>query len=413
MARVLVTYGWCRTSYVIVRSLAKRGHDVYACSSLRPAMASWSRFTRGGAVVRDPFEEPEAFVTDVAALVGRWGIEAIFPGHEDAIPLRQYAGLLPDDVALVCPPLDDLVRGVDKASTARVAVSAGVHVPDTLFPEHPQDAVAAAELLGFPVVVKLRHSNGGKGVVVAEDAAAVRAAFDGPFRGLGDRPGHVALVQRFATGSVVGACLIARDGEPIAMYGERYLRTKDDGFGTSTYRCPEPSPALLEATARMVRALRWSGIGHFDFLEEAGTGRLLFLEMNPRPWGAIHLAYVNGFDFPAAALALALGATDLEGFFPRGRDHGLRHSVWLVGEGIRLVHRLMLRGRAWQVHTPAGGRPHLQWWRARLDGFEWHDPLAFAAECTCYLSEFVRTRGHVNPHTDGMHAPIDLAERPR
>ena len=402
MARVLVTYGWCRTSYVVARSLVKHGHTVYACSSLRPAMTAWSRVSRGGAVVRDAFSEPEAFSRDVAALVRRWRIDVVFPGHEDAIALRQHEGLLPESVVLACPSLQSLVHAVDKGLMTQAALSAAVDVPTTAFPEHADEAVAAADHIGYPVALKLRRSNGGKGIIVAHDADEVDAAFSGPWAGIGDRPGHVAIIQRFVRGAVVGGCFMARDGTPIALYGERYLRTKDGAFGTSTYRAPEPSGALLDVTARLVGAVGWSGIGHIDFIEELDTGRLLFLELNPRPWGAIHLAVTNGFHFPAAAVAHALGEVDLEHFFPPDRDHGHRRSLWLVGEGIRFVHHALQRGRGSAPEERPTQRRGIDWRSTRLDGFAWDDPTVFVAECLCYLAAFARAGGDVNPARDGM-----------
>jgi len=362
--------------------------------------------------VRDPFEEPKAFVENVAALVRRWRIDAIFPGHEDAIPLQRLAGRLPAGVTIVSPPGPALVRAVDKGEMTRRAIEAGLTVPFTAFPDSVEAVEAEAERIGYPVVLKLRRSNGGKGVLVAEDRYDVRAAFDGPWAGLVDQPGQEPIVQRFVPGAVVGACFLAVEGTPIAVYGERYLRTKDVGFGTSTYRSPEPSAALREATTKLIQALGWTGIGHMDFLEETGTGQLHFLELNPRPWGAIHLAYVNGFDFPAAAVAQALGEEDLERYFPRDQNHGALHSLWLVGEGIRLASQLASqRGRTHaRPHHPTQ-QGHVAWRVTRPDGFLWHDPGAFLAECACYLGMYVRTRGDVNPHTDGMLRQLDQPTR--
>ncbi len=407
MARVLVTYGWCRTSYVVARSLVAHGHEVYSCSSLRPAMTAWSRLTRAGANVRNPFSQPEDFSRDVAELVRRWRIDVVFPGHEDALALRQYEGLLPKGVVLACPPLDALVGAIDKGVTTRAALAAGIDVPRTAFPEDRDEAIGAADAIGYPVVLKLRRSNGGKGVVVAYDADEVDSAFTGAWAGIADRRGPVALVQRFVRGAVVGACFMARDGAPVAVYGERYLRTKDGGFGTSTYRVPEPSPPLLDATARLIGAIGWSGIGHVAFIEERDTGRLFLLELNPRPWGAIHLAVTNGFHFPAAALAHALGESDLECFFPPDRDHGRRHSLWLVGEGIRLVHRVRQLARHRANEERPTQRRGVDWREVRPDGFAWDDPAAFVAECVCYLAAFARAGGDLNPATEGMLATPD------
>lgn len=409
MARVLVTYAWCRTSYLIVRSLARQGHEVFTVSSRRPAAGSWSRFSKGGAVVRDPFENPDGFVEDVAGHASRWRVDAVFPGHEDAIPLRRHAHLLPDGVVIVAPPLELLTKAVDKAHMTRVAAEAGVDVPETAHPSSVDEAIAEAERIGFPVVVKLHRSNGGKGVFAASDADTVGRAFSKTEARSVDGSGVTAFIQRFVRGTVVGACFIAKDGATDVVFGERYLRTKDGGFGTSTYRRPERSEALDIATHRLVGATTWTGLGHFDFVEEEGTGRLFFLEANPRPWGAIHLAYVNGVDFPAAALGLAL-TSDPGALSTGAKAQRDIHSLWPIGEGIRLVHELqsVLSGRSERLAPLQTSR--INPFRTRLDGLVWHDPLPFVAEAASYLRGFVLAGGDTNPRSAGMHEIAEVAD---
>ena len=144
--RILVTYGWCRTAYVAVKSLARRGHEVYTCSSRRPSMSAWSRWTKSSAHVADPFVKPAEFTRDIARLIDTWSIDVVLPGHEDALILRQNDRLLPDRAVLACPDFEALGRGFDKAAFTLAALEAGVPVPQTRF---PASVVEAEDAAGF------------------------------------------------------------------------------------------------------------------------------------------------------------------------------------------------------------------------------------------------------------------------
>ena len=399
MARVLVTYGWCRSSYVAVRSLATAGHTVFVCSHRRPAMASWSRFSSDGATVTDPFGEPFRYAREVADLVNRWAIDVILPGHEDGLALRRHEDVLPDGVILACPVLGDFERGVDKVEMTRLAAQLGVKTPRSAFPKTVDEAMAAAAEIGYPVVVKASRSNGGKGVRRVDGPEELRSLLDGGLQPFGDGVAGFPFIQAFHRGAIVGGCMLAQRGSLVATFGERYLRTKDEGFGTSVYREPMVSAAIDDALARVAGSLKWTGLAHADFIEDSATGELLFLELNPRPWGAIHLAYVNGFDFPAAAIDQALGEEALQRHFSPRPSAELR-SLWLVGEGIRAA--VLLRTRGWRAFLGAPWTVLRSLPGSSIDGFVWHDPLALVAEAVCYGHGFLAARGDTNPATRGM-----------
>ena len=399
MARVLVTYGWCRSSYVAVRSLAAAGHSVFVCSHLRPAMASWSRFSSDGATVADPFGEPERYAREVAELVNRWAIDLIFPGHEDGLALRRHEDVLPEGVELACPVLGDFELGVDKVEMTRLAARIGVRTPRSAFPKTIDEALTAAADIGYPVVVKARRSNGGKGVRLVHGPDEMRILCSEGLLPFGEGATTFPFIQAFHQGAVVGGCMLAQHGRVVATFGERYLRNKDEGFGTSVYRERMISAATDDALTRLAAALRWTGLAHADFIEDPATGELLFLELNPRPWGAIHLAYVNGFDFAAAAVEQALGGEALQRYFVPRQSADLR-SVWLVGEGIRST--VLLRTRGWTAFLRSPWTVLRSLPGARIDGFVWHDPLPLVAEAVCYGHGYFAARGDTNPATRGM-----------
>ena len=392
---MLVTYGWCRTAYIAVRALAARGHKVYSCSHLLPSMTGWSRFCRGSASVSNPFEAPAAFTKEISELVERWDIDVVLPGHEDALVLREFEHLLPDGLLLACPSQQALIKGLDKIKVTRIAQAAGVSVPETICPSSVEEALDVAPALGFPLVLKLAHSNSAKGVAIVRDLDELKTALMERFVAAAIAAGdHFPYLQKFCEGVAVGCCFMARKGHIDGWFGERYLRSKSDGIGTSVFREPFPSAKLRLQAEKIVRALEWDGIGHFDFIENREDGDLVLLEMNPRPWGAINLSLVNGFDFIGATVAHALGEKDLTGFFNSHPDSELR-SIWGVGEGIRFAHLLGTCQFSAAAKVPFEVFKSLK--NSRFDDLIWHDPLPFLGEAICYGKIFFGSGEVITP----------------
>ncbi|HEX5948115.1 MAG TPA: cyanophycin synthetase, partial [Actinomycetota bacterium] len=100
----------------------------------------------------------------------------------------------------------------DKNLTNRLLAAAGLPVPRSEIVLDPEDAVAAAERIGYPVVVKPLDGNHGRGVGLdIRDEAAVRAGFD---RAVGQSRRGVVVVESFVTGNdyrvlVVGGHMVA------------------------------------------------------------------------------------------------------------------------------------------------------------------------------------------------------------
>jgi predicted ATP-grasp superfamily ATP-dependent carboligase len=395
MVKVLVTYGWCRTAYLSVRALTALGHQVYSCSHLQPSMSAWSRFCCGSALVSNPFEMPIAFTKDISNLVDRWNIDIVLPCHEDALVLREQQKYLPQLVKVASAEIGSLRLGLNKRSITEIAQSVGVSVPNTIFPNTLEEAFELAPSLGFPLVIKLTRSNSAKGVFIVKTEEELKSRLLEACTNSKDKfLGDFLYLQAFHHGSVVGGCFMARNGNIDGYFGERYLRTKTGTMGTSVFREPFESSNLQSRVTSMVKALSWTGIGHFDFIEDSHTGDFLLLEMNPRPWGAINLAYVNGFDFIGALVAHTLNEQELKVFF-RSRPRQSLRSMWILGEAIRLAYILSTGQFGIGFSTVFTTLKSLR--HTRFDDFLWHDPLPFLAESLCYAKGFLHSNKNFNP----------------
>lgn len=141
-------------------------------------------------------------------------------------------------------------------------------------------------------------------------------------------------------------------------------------------------PEVLAGCTRMALALGLTGVFHFDFIEDARTGRLCFLDLNPRLGGSTGKALAAGYDEPLALLAtLAPSALPGAPFLrPTLRSAGGKHQALRA-----LVSVLRGRSTAADYPCPARGRAVaglLQFLLAGRDEIVnlagWRSALAFA-----------------------------------
>ena len=341
------------------------------------------------------------FVEQVAGICRANRITHVFPCHEDALVLREHARLLANGVQLVCPSAEVIRRCIDKAEMTQLAESAGVAIPRSLFPASAEALLEGVSAWELPVVLKLRRGNSGKGVYIESSRAGVAQRVEQTLKPYFEAGERLPYAQQFVDGQVLGACFFAVEGKMHAFFGERYLRTKNAGIGTSTWRVPCDLSQLRESTGKMVEALGWNGLGHMDFMLDRSDDVVRFLEINPRPWGGIHHAIANGYDFPAAQMAMAEGSDPTAGgYFDAAGSRRSRPSLWLLGEMIRTVH--LIKERRWREGLLSPLLTLRALFGGRLDDFHWTDPAPFFAQAWCYGRQFLRSGGNTNPDAAGM-----------
>jgi acetyl-CoA carboxylase, biotin carboxylase subunit len=238
---------------------------------------------------------PAQSYLDAAAVIdaaGQAGVAAVHPGYgflaENAAFARQVlaAGLIwvgPDPAAI--EQMGDKIRARNLMERAGVPVSPGSREPVG----DVATAVAEADRIGYPVMVKAAAGGGGIGMGVAASPADLRAAFE-TARSRAERffGSPEILIERYVTRArhVEVQILGLADGRVLAL-GERdcSVQRRHQKVAEET-----PSPGvsaalrerMLAAAVRAGQAVGYRGAGTVECLVEAGAGSFVFLEMNTR-----------------------------------------------------------------------------------------------------------------------------------
>ncbi len=258
--------------------------------------------------------------------------DAVHPGWGFLAENSSFATACEDnDLVFVGPRPETIDTMGDKVAAKAAVATAGLPlVPGSDGAASLADAVALAEEVGFPVLLKAAAGGGGRGMRLVEDPADLEDAFR---TAAGEAQAAFSDGSLYVEKAIVGArhveIQVLGDGEgAVLTLGER-----DCSIQRRHQKLVEeaPSPAVtsglrreMEAAARRAcETLRYRGAGTLEFLLDA-EGRFYFIEMNTRLQVEHPVTeLVTGIDLARAQLDVAAG----EGL-PASQSDALRgHAI--------------------------------------------------------------------------------------
>lgn len=297
-AAVLLTDAQERSAPIACESLGRAGYRVGGASSERPAPGRWSRFCDKRFDVPDPRADSREFARAVAEIARKGSFATIMPGSDAAlIAISTHRDLFPTEVELGLPAEEVVDACVSKVSLMARASDAGLAAPETVVCADRDEALAAAERLGYPVLLKPRRS------VFTEDGdiqqrtsflAVDEAALVGELSGFG----LPCLLQRHFSGALISIGGVAAAAELPGLAVSRYIRTWPPHAGSVSCSETISAPAdLLDRVGKFVAATGWEGIFELELIEGEG-GEFAAIDFNPRLYGSLALAVSAGAPLP-------------------------------------------------------------------------------------------------------------------
>jgi len=294
---VLVTQGWGRVAFNIVRSLGRQGLKVVVGADAFRGMAFYSKYTT--ARFRHPFltTETAAFVACVKDALQRFAPRVYLPAGEDAyVAARHIEQLRVPGVAIPLAPFDTMKKLMKKDEVAELAKSLGIPTPVTMSPRSYDDLWDFCLEYGSSNVLKRISSSGARGVFyLTSHQITALSNGDSPASSV---PLRDCVVQQYVRGSGVGVSMLFNQGQLRAKFAHKRLREKTSTGGISTLRVGVTNPILEEYAQRLLQSVKFHGVAMVEFRHDERTGKNWLIEVNPRFWGSLALAIQSGVDFP-------------------------------------------------------------------------------------------------------------------
>ncbi|MAT70973.1 MAG: pyruvate carboxylase [Planctomycetaceae bacterium] len=219
-------------------------------------------------------------------------IDAIHPGYGFLSENPQFARACREAGIVFVGPRTELLEQLgDKLSARRVAVSAGVPVlggSDTPIAD-AASGLAMAEKLKFPIILKAAHGGGGRGMRVVQTAAEFADAFEAARReSLTAFGSDEIFIEKFIARARHIEVQLLGDGHGNLVH----LWERDCSVQRRHQKVVEIAPApnlpadvrqkICDAAVAIGQAVSYDNAGTVEFLVDADTNELYFIEVNPR-----------------------------------------------------------------------------------------------------------------------------------
>ncbi len=220
------------------------------------------------------------------------GADAVHPGYGFLSESPALARALEDaGITFIGPPAAAIEAMGDKISAKDLAVAAGAPVVPGVHRPGMSDAdlIAAADDVGFPLMVKASAGGGGKGMRVVTDPAelpdAIAAARREALGGFGD---DTLMLERFVTrprhievqvlADAHGSCVWI--GERECSLQRRHQKVVEEC--PSVALSDDVRSAMGAAAVAIAEQVRYVGADTVEFITDATASEFFFLEMNTR-----------------------------------------------------------------------------------------------------------------------------------
>ncbi|UJW85347.1 urea carboxylase [Devosia sp. SL43] len=238
-----------------------------------------------------PATESYLNVDAVIAACKATGAQAVHPGYGFLSENIGFAQRLAEAGITFIGPTPANIEAFGLKHTAReLAKSSGVPLlPGTNLLNSAEEALAAAETVGYPVMLKSTAGGGGIGMQLCADAAALSAAFDSVQRTATSSFGDARVyIERFVSDARHVEVQIFGDGKgKVIALGER-----DCSLQRRNQKVVEETPApglsdavrtrLHKAATDLGSAVKYASAGTVEFIYDPVREDFYFLEVNTR-----------------------------------------------------------------------------------------------------------------------------------
>ncbi|MGG0937224.1 carbamoyl-phosphate synthase (glutamine-hydrolyzing) large subunit [Brevibacillus centrosporus] len=258
-------------------------------------------------------------VESVTAIIAKERPDGLLPtlggqtGLNLAVSLSEAGVLEKYSVELLGTPLAAIQNGEDRELFKQLMQQIGEPVPESDTVESVDAAIAFANSIGYPVIVRPAYTLGGAGGGIAEDEATLRKVAAG---GIAASPIGQVLIERSVKGWKEIEYEVMRDANDTCIIVCNMENLDPVGIHTGDSIVVAPSQTLTDrqyqmlrsVSTKVIRSLGVVGGCNIQFALDPKSDRYVLIEVNPRVSRSSALASkATGYPIARIAAKLALG----------------------------------------------------------------------------------------------------------
>ena len=293
-------------------------------------------------------EDPAAYVSFLAQRIAGNDYDVLLPTHEQVYLLSYFREAFSKRVGLAVPDFEAVRRTQSKVEFAKLLEELNLSAPATRVISSRGELDSVKQ---FPCFLKLAHSTAGMGVKPVNNESELKQAYD-QFVADGMIEHHAeVLVQQPAQGTPGVVQSVFQHGRLLAAHCSE-PRLVGLGGG-QMIRVSARHPSVREDLEQFGDHLGWHGALFLDYFQDADTGRIEYVEANPR-LGETLSARLSGVNLCKVLVEVSLGHTlDPAGITEQGVWSHNGFQV-LLARAIQGANRRRLISEAWQLARGTG-----------------------------------------------------------
>jgi len=325
--RVLVLGNDTFSFLSVIRSLGRHGLRVHVGSCPLNSPSLRSKYV--SAVHRLPPYQADGveWVAALSELLEKHDFDLVVPCHDSEIlPLQHHRNDLSDAKNIYLLTSEVFEICFSKRRTYELAAQLGIRLSRQRIVRSLKELESAAAEFGLPIILKPDASASLVNPLAKHYVKTAYTAAELPsvFASLRD---HAEIqVQEYFAGKGVGVETLCLEGNILVAFQHERVHEPIGGGGSSYRKSVPLHRDLLEATRRLMWALRYTGVAMTEFKFNPDTGDWILIEVNSRFWGSLPLSIAAGLDFPWYLYEmLCFGKTD----FPTSYKYGVFCRNWV------------------------------------------------------------------------------------
>lgn len=359
-----------------VKSVAVYSRSDAAAEHVRTADAAWP-------LAGETVSETYLSASQILDTAKKAGADAVIPGYGFLAENADFAGQVEEAGLIWIGPTPEQMRDMGLKHRAReIAQAAGVPtVPGSALLSDGAQAVAEANKIGFPVMVKSTAGGGGIGLRVSHDAQSLKEDYESVRRLAASNFGDAGVfLEHFVQWARHIEVQTLGDGQgAVVTIGERdcSLQRRNQKV---VEECPasfvprEVRQSMRKAAVDLATAVKYRNVGTVEFIYEIDQGDFFFLEMNTRLQVEHPVTEETfGLDLVKSMVQIAGGQGDIHKLEARGTDDKFSIEARIYAESPLQGFRPS-SGRLLDVQFPAGVRVDT-WVRSGAEFSSSYDPL--------------------------------------
>lgn len=377
---VIITHCYNRIGYNVLRSLGKKGLKVVIGVDQFSGMGAFSRHRFKTFYHPSYWQNEKTFIKCLRQSLLEYTPSVYIP-TDDIFVVGKYIDQFKDlPVSIPISSLNTLNKLHNKYSSAVLAKSLGIPIPETLRPKDESEILNFLKEYGEPVVLKILNSSSARGVfylyknnlsILLNEILKDKKIDYGDF-----------IVQQYEKGTGYGVSMLFNHGKLRAKFTHKRLREMVFTGGASTLRVSIKNRVMEEYAELLLREVVFHGVAMVEFKYNEKTGNIRFMEVNPRFWGSVALAIQSGVDFPYLLYKMAV-----EGDVTPCINYKTDVTVkWLLGDIVALIDIIK------SSHSIRNNMKYISKKTNGYDDFSWDDPFPLIAEFFLQLHKSVRLK---------------------